>query len=363
MLLHALAPLTFSPHAAQPSRSRHAVRSRPLMREACKDTLCYSLSSAKPESVEKLGPAQLQQQIDLLQRQISIDKAQLAGQSAPDLAPVSDAGCKDTVCWALSNAKPEKLQADQLQEQVALLEQRLEVDLAKLQGRPPVAAPPPVVETPAVEAPVAAAPEPPPPAVVPEVAAPEPPPPVVVPEVAAPEPPQAATSFFETVKEAAVPEVMEAAPELIKNEAAVAVKSEMAAVMASPAAEVAAGGGVPWNAFLFAFTVFPAAVIIVSKLMDNTLIPKSNAEVAPGSDGPVRGGPDGRSAPEIVLGGFASLGKDPTGWLFGKPSELYSNAVAEPFVVDQAPHPHPHPHPTLSPEPPNLTPNPEPPNP
>ena len=319
------------------------------MREACKDTLCYSLSSAKPESVEKLGPAQLQQQIDLLQRQISIDKAQLAGQSAPDLAPVSDAGCKDTVCWALSNAKPEKLQADQLQEQVALLEQRLEVDLAKLQDRPPVAAPPPVVETPAVEAPVAAAPEP--------------PPVVVVPEVVAPEPPQAATSFFETVKEAAVPEVMEAAPALIKNEAAVAVKSEMAAVMASPAAEVAAGGGVPWNAFLFAFTVFPAAVIIVSKLMDNTLIPKSNAEVAPGSDGPVRGGADGRSAPEIVVGGFASLGKDPTGWLFGTPSELYSNALAEPFVVDQAPRPHPHPHPTLNPEPPNLTPNPEPPNP
>ena len=130
----------------------------------------------------------------------------------------------------------------------------------------------------------------------------------------------------------------------------------MAAVMASPAAEVAAGGGVPWNAFIFAFTVFPAAVIIISKLMDNTLIPKSNAEVAPGSDGPVRGGPDGRSAPEIVLGGFASLGKDPTGWLFGKPSELYSNAVAEPFVVDQAPHPHP--NPTLNPEPPDLTPNP-----
>ena len=210
------------------------------MREACKDTLCYSLSSAKPDSVEKLGPAQLQQQIDLLQRQISIDKAQLAGQSAPDLAPVSDAGCKDNVCWALSNAKPEKLQADQLQEQVALLEQRLEVDLAKLQNRPPVAAAPPVVEAPVaaapeppppVEAPVAAAPDP-PPVVVPEVVAPEPPPPVVVPEVAAPEPPQAATSFFETVKEAAVPEVMEAAPALIKNEAALAVKSEVAAVTA-----------------------------------------------------------------------------------------------------------------------------------
>ena len=130
----------------------------------------------------------------------------------------------------------------------------------------------------------------------------------------------------------------------------------MAAVMASPAAEVAAGGGVPWNAFIFAFTVFPAAVIIISKLMDNTLNPTSNAVVAPGSDGPERGGPDGRSAPEIVVGGFASLGKDPTGWLFGKPSELYSNAVAEPFVVDQAPHPHP--NPTLNPEPPDLTPNP-----
>ena len=76
---------------------------------------------------------------------------------------------------------------------------------------------------------------------------------------------------------------------------------------------------------------------------------------------PVRGGPDGRSAPEIVVGGFASLGKDPTGWLFGKPSELYSNAVVEPFVVDQAPHPHP--HPTLNPEPPNLTPHPLTPNP
>ena len=191
-----------------------------MMREACKDTVCYTLSNAKPESVEKLGPAQLQQQIDLLQRQISIDKAQLAGQSAPDLAPVSDAGCNDNVCWALSNSKPSaaaKLQADQLQEQVALLEQRLEVDLAKLQNRPPVAAPPPVVKTPAVEAPVAAAPEP---------------LPVVVPEVVAPEPPQAATSFFETLKEAVVPEVMEAAPAVVKSEAALAVKSEVAAATA-----------------------------------------------------------------------------------------------------------------------------------
>ena len=131
--------------------------------------------------------------------------------------------------------------------------------------------------------------------------------------------------------------------------------------MASPAAEVAAGGGVPWNAFLFAFTVFPAAVIIVSKLMDNTLIPKSNAEVAPGSDGPVRGGPDGRSAPEIVVGGFASLGKDPTGWLFGKPHPN-PNPNPNPHPnPNPKPNPHPHPHPDPNPGPdPNPDPNPDP---
>ena len=58
-MLLACAALTFSPRAAQPSRSRHALRStRPVMREACKDTVCYTLSNAKPESVEKLSPAQ-----------------------------------------------------------------------------------------------------------------------------------------------------------------------------------------------------------------------------------------------------------------------------------------------------------------
>ena len=50
------------------------------------------------------------------------------------------------------------------------------------------------------------------------------------------------------------------------------------------------------------------------------------------------------------MGGFASLGKDPTGWLFGSPSSLYSNEVAEPFVMDQVtltlnPNPNPNPKP------------------
>ena len=114
----------------------------------------------------------------------------MAGQSAPDIA-ISDAGCKDNVCWALSNAKPgsaAKLQAEQLKEQVSLLdpnpnpnpnpypnpspshnqvsllEQRLEIDQAKLQNRPAVAAAPKpapaAVAAPEPPAAVVTAPEP-----------------------------------------------------------------------------------------------------------------------------------------------------------------------------------------------------------
>ena len=172
------------------------------MREACKDTVCYTLNNAKPESAEKLSPAQLQQQIDLLQRQISIDKAQLSGGAAPDLA-ISDAGCKDNVCWALSNAKPgaaAKLPTEQLQEQVALLEQRLEIDQAKLQNRPAVGAAPKPSPT------VVAAPEPPPPV----VAVPEPPPVVVE------APPPSFPSFFSTPE----PPAAVVAPEAAAPEAA-----------------------------------------------------------------------------------------------------------------------------------------------
>ena len=279
--LFALNALTFSPRAGSRLVVGPALRSsRPVMREACKDTVCYALSNAKPETAEKLGPTQLQQQIDLLQRQITIDKAQLAGESAPEIA-ISDAGCKDNVCWALSNAKPgsaAKLPTDQLQEQLGLLEQRLEIDQAKLQNRPAVAAAPkpsPTVAAPEPAPTVVAAPEPPPTVVaVPEppptvVAVPEPPPPsfpsffsspeppavVVAPEAAAPEPVQeaakAATNFFESFSQSA-PAVNLPSGYL---DAAPAMKSEVAAAMASPAAEVVAGGGVPWAAFAFVLTV------------------------------------------------------------------------------------------------------------
>ena len=183
------------------------------MREACKDTVCYTLNNAKPESAEKLSPAQLQQQIDLLQRQISIDKAQLSGGTAPDLA-ISDAGCKDNVCWALSNAKPgaaAKLPTEQLQEQVALLEQRLEIDQAKLQNRPVVGAAPKPSPT------VVAAPEPPPPVAAVQ-AVPEPPPVVVE------APPPSFPSFFSTPEP---PAAVVAAPEAAAPEAAAPLQESL----------------------------------------------------------------------------------------------------------------------------------------
>ena len=263
MLVFAVSTLTFSPHAGSRLVVGPSVRSlRPVMREACKDTVCYSLSNAKPESAEKLGPAQLQQQIDLLQRQITLDKAQLAGEAAPEIA-VADAGCKDNVCWALSNAKPgsaAKLPMEQLQEQVGLLEQRLEIDQAKLQNRPSVvAAPKPsptVVAAPEPPPTVVAAPEPPAPSIPSFFSSPEPPPAAVVaPESALPESlggaSKAATSFFESFGEAA-PAVKLPAGYL---DAAPAIKGEVAAAMASPVAEAVAGGGVPWAAFGFVLTV------------------------------------------------------------------------------------------------------------
>ena len=88
-MLLACAALTFSPRAAQPSRSRHALRSsRPVMREACKDTVCYTLSNAKPESVEKLSPAQQQgQSAPLAVPEVGSRASWLAGSALPGERP------------------------------------------------------------------------------------------------------------------------------------------------------------------------------------------------------------------------------------------------------------------------------------
>lgn len=39
--------------------------------------------------------------------------------------------------------------------------------------------------------------------------------------------------------------------------------------------------------------------------------------------------PGDRSAPDIFFGGLNNLAKDPTGWIFGEPSALYSNVPIE----------------------------------
>merc|ERR1719354_1411868 len=51
--------------------------------------------------------------------------------------------------------------------------------------------------------------------------------------------------------------------------------------------------------------------------------PMSPATAAPPSDAAAGAGA-GRSAPEILKGGLANLSENPFGWLFGKPSPLYS---------------------------------------
>merc|ERR1712137_783711 len=88
-----------------------------------------------------------------------------------------------------------------------------------------------------------------------------------------------------------------------------------------------------------AFTVFPAAVIIFSKLTENqpSPAPSPSPGFAQPSDPEVEGTvvPTSAtnlatSAPDIITRGMSNLGKDPTGWLFGKPSPLYSNAKDEP---------------------------------
>ena len=72
----------------------------------------------------------------------------------------------------------------------------------------------------------------------------------------------------------------------------------------------------PWAAFGVAFTVFPAAVIGVSEGLLKEK-PPSEKKGKKEFD---------RSADEIFTTGLENLQADATGWLFGKPSALYSNA-------------------------------------
>ena len=193
--------LAFAPGVHSPG-ARPALRRNMASVMKCEDNICYALASAKPESVEKLSSAKLQQQVELLQSQLAIDKAVAAGDAPPAAAAVADAGCSDNVCYALQNVKPgavEKLSEAQLQEQISLLQSRLELDQARLAGVPPAAPavaaapePSPVISTPSVAEPVAV-PEPP-------MAVPEPP--ASVPAPVAEEAPKAAAKSLQELMDA-----------------------------------------------------------------------------------------------------------------------------------------------------------------
>jgi len=177
--------LAFAPMLGGRTASRPTLRqsmSRPVVM-GCSDSICYSISSAKPSALSKLLPDQLGAEIDLLEQRLANAKRVQEGLPALDTLSAPKASLDDSVSWALANAKPaglEKLSAGARGEQIELLEKQLEA-AKSVQSGTPVAAPPPApVEMPsvvesapaAVEVPsvVESVPEPPPVAAVPEPA-------------------------------------------------------------------------------------------------------------------------------------------------------------------------------------------------
>merc|ERR1719393_967843 len=112
-------------------------------------------------------------------------------------------------------------------------------------------------------------------------------------------------------------------PALPSVTAPVAIKEEvLTPAMPAPAPVPAAvpmipqgapSDAVPWAAFGLAFTVFPASVIFVSEGLKEKATSSDKASDA-----------SGRNAPDIFLTGLNNLKDEPTGWLFGEPSVLYS---------------------------------------
>jgi len=177
--------LAFAPMLGGRTASRPTLRqsmSRPVVM-GCSDSICYSISSAKPSALSKLLPDQLGAEIDLLEQRLANAKRVQEGLPALDTLSAPKASLDDSVSWALANAKPaglEKLSSGARGEQIELLEKQLEA-AKSVQSGTPVAAPPPApVEMPsvvesapaAVEVPsvVESVPEPPPVAAVPEPA-------------------------------------------------------------------------------------------------------------------------------------------------------------------------------------------------
>ena len=98
----------------------------------CTSTLCWALRNAKPEVAANLKPDQLKVEVDLLQLQLDMAKAVQAGSPLSDPGPVAlSTGPLNTLSWALSTAKPEeyeKLSPVQLQNQIDLLTKQIEIE-------------------------------------------------------------------------------------------------------------------------------------------------------------------------------------------------------------------------------------------
>lgn len=192
---------------------------------ACTSSLCDALARAKPAALEKLTPAQLQAQADLLVRQIENVKRVQNGESALGPANVAGAG-DDTVSYMLQKVRPEaveRLSPAAQQEQIGLLEKQLSA-VNSVQGVPPVAASQAVeaspsvteVPVPAAEVPVAAT-EATVPAAEAPLAAAEATVPAAEAPVAAPEPPAAASQLYTPPEPAA--EVSKAAAKSLDGDA------------------------------------------------------------------------------------------------------------------------------------------------
>jgi len=229
-----------------------------------------------------------------------------------------------------------------LQQQIERLQ--LQAKIKELQAQvsdfKPAAAPEPVPE-------VVVAP---PPAVVAKVAevvkAPEVVAPVAVPEVAAASPAEMADRIADAVKDAmpsfsmpsAAPDFAAAVP------AADAATAGFNGANAPIAVAIAVGFLAVATVAVRAWVVFlmggedgeggeAQAFMMGDRPLERSLAdlpsskeapPMSPATAAPSAAAAAAAAGTGRSAPEILMGGLGNLGDAPFGWLFGKPSALYS---------------------------------------
>lgn len=145
----------------------------------------------------------------------------------------------------------------------------------------------------------------------------------------------------------AVPEAVQAVPEAVQAipEAAIQAVQEAAvqASQADPTATATLSENVSPLLTLLALSVLPLVLSLAKALKPDLF------EVSASDSAAIRSAGDGlgkRDAKELFFSGLDNLSKEPTGWFFGKPSALYSNAKPPP-----PPTPAPVPVPPAAPSP------------